>query len=149
MAPLFLIGALTCLLALGATYGGFYYRTRPTTSASEAHALHVNTHDLKTITVPMIREGLIRGYVSAEFSIIVPETVSHPQTSEIDSYILDEAYRLIYAETGIEFENIRKTDLNRLTNDIKTRVNARLNREALQDVLIRSFHYVPRDQAQN
>lgn len=149
MAPFYFIGLLTCFTAFFATYGGFYYRTRPTPLAPEAYAHQDKTRELKTITVPIIRDGLIRGYISADFSIIGPETSPHPQNPEIDSYALDEAYRIIYTEADINFENIRKTDLNRLTSNIKIRVNARLHREALQDVLIRSFHYVSRDQAQN
>jgi hypothetical protein len=63
-------------------------------------------------------------------------------------YVLDEAYRLIYAESTVEFQNIQKADLSKLTSDIKSRVNTRLGRDAIKDVLVRSFHYVSREDAQ-
>ena len=149
MAPLHIIGVMTCLTALASTYGGFYYRTRPTPSAAATPVQQSKARELKTITVPMIRDGHIRGYVSAEFSIIAAEINPHQENPEIDSYVLDEAYRLIYADNGLDFQAIQKTDLNRLTADIKLRVNTRLNREAIQDVHVRGFHYVPREQAFN
>lgn len=96
----------------------------------------------------MIRYGKILGYITAEFSIVGPSSDSHEQGPDTDSYVLDEAYRLIYAETGVDFDFVKQTDLTRLTSDIKSRVNSRLGKDALQDVLIRSFHYVSREETQ-
>lgn len=148
MSPILFVGVWTLSIALVAVYGGFFYRTRPAPAQAEAYASHAKARDLKTITVPMIRDGQVRGYISADFSIVGEISDPHQQNSEVDSYVLDEAYRLIYAETSIDFDALRKTDLSRLTVDIKSRVNARLSREALQDVLVRSFHFIPRDQLQ-
>jgi len=148
MLRLVMISAWICAVALGATYSAFYFRSRPAQQASVAHASHPKAQDLKTITVPIIRDGQIRGYITADFSMIGQETDPHQPTPEIEGYVLDEAYRMIYAETGIDFASIQKTDLARLTSDIKSHVNHRLEREALQDILIRGFHYVPRDELQ-
>lgn len=148
MAPLIFVGVWTCVTTLAATYGGFFYRTHPALPADLTHATRAQSRDLRTITVPVIRNGQILGYISADFSIIGANTDQHQNTPDIEGYVLDEAYRLIYAETGVDFDFIQKTDLNRLTADIKSHVNTRLEREAIQDVLVRSFHYVPRDQIQ-
>lgn len=143
-----MIGAWTCCVALGATYSAFYFRLQPSHNTSAAQDSHPKAQDMKTITVPIIRDGQIRGYVTADFSIIGQETDPHLPGPEIEGYVLDEAYRLIYAESSVDFDSIQKTDLARLTSDIKSRVNRRLEREALQDILIRGFHYVPRDELQ-
>lgn len=148
MAPLIYAGAWACFATLAATYGAFYYRTHPAQPSVTSAANHAKSRDLKTITVPVIRNGQIRGYISAEFSIVGLSSGSHEQGPDIDSYVLDEAYRLIYAETGVDFDFIQQTDLTRLTSDIKSRVNSRLGTAALQDVLVRSFHYISRDETQ-
>lgn len=140
-----LIGAWASLATLAATYAAFYYRTHPAHTATAAPEAHAKPQDLKTITVPIIRDGQILGYISADFSITAPPSQTHGQPPDAEGYVLDEAYRLIYAETDIDLDRIEKIDLNRLTSDIKSRVNNRLKRMAIEDVLVRSFHYVPRD----
>ncbi len=142
MRLLIYAGAWACFTTLATTYVGFYYRTHPSQPSVTVSVNHVKPRDLKTITVPVIRNGQIRGYISAEFSIIGQSSELHEQSPDIDSYVLDEAYRLIYSETGLDFDFIKQTDLTRLTSDIKSRVNSRLGKEALQDVLVSSFHYV-------
>lgn len=148
MLQLILIGLWTCAISLGSTYAGFYYKTRPMPPPAEGHEASTKSQDLKTITVPIIQDGEIKGYISADFSVIGAERDPHAKSPDIEGYVLDEAYRLIYAETTIEFQNIQKTDLDKLTTDIKSRVNTRLGREAIKDVLVRSFHYVPREEMQ-
>lgn len=148
MLRLFMISAWTCCIALGATYSAFHFRLQPSQNTSSAHESHAKAQDMKTITVPIIRDGQIRGYVTADFSIIGQETDPHLPAPEIEGYVLDEAYRMIYAESSVDFDSIQKTDLARLTSEIKSRVNRRLEREALQDILIRGFHYVPREELQ-
>jgi len=143
-----IIGVWTCCATLGATYTAYYYRIRPSQITSTPNQSHPKTRDLKTITVPVIRDSQIRGYISADFSIICEETDQHQPALEFDGYVLDEAYRMIYSQTDIDFDTIQKTDLNQLISDIKSRVNHRLQREAIQDILIRSFHYVPREDLQ-
>ena len=143
-----LIGLWMCAISLGATYAGFWYKTRPAPAPSAAHDANTKAQDLKTITVPIIQDGQIRGYISADFSVVGAEQDPHSKGLDTEGYVLDEAYRLIYAESTIEFQNIQKTDLTKLTGDIKSRVNARLGREAIKDVLVRSFHYVPREEVQ-
>ena len=142
MRLLIYTGVWACSATLAATYGGFYYRTHPAQSSVTLSVNHIKPRDLKTITVPIIRNGQIRGYITAEFSIIGQSSEPHEQSPDIDSYVLDEAYRLIYSEADVDFDFIRQTDLARLTSDIKSRVNSRLGKEALQDVLVSSFHYV-------
>lgn len=143
---LIIICLWTCLVTIGAAYVAFYYRIRPTQDVITPNELHPVTHDLKPITVPVIREGQVRGYISADLTIIAEGNENKQHIPDIDGYVLDESYRYIYSESSIEFEAIRKTDLAQLTSNIKSRVNARLGRQALQDVLVRGFHYIPRDQ---
>lgn len=143
-----LLGFWVCAVSLGATYGGFYYKTRPAPTSSAAHETNIKAQDLKTITVPIIQEGQIRGYISADFSVVGAEQDPHQKGLDTEGYVLDEAYRLIYAESTVEFQNIQKADLSKLTSDIKSRVNTRLGRDAIKDVLVRSFHYVSREDAQ-
>jgi hypothetical protein len=145
MFRLILIGVWACFATLATTYAAFYYRSHPSHGSTSVPQAQTKPRDLKTITVPIIQDSQILGYISAEFSIIAPPSDPHQQTPDADGYVLDEAYRLIYSEAKIDFEHIQKTDLDRLTSDIKSHVNSRLRRAAIEDVLVRSFHYVPRD----
>ncbi len=140
------ISVWICFVTLGSTYAAFSYRLGQAQAVSNSTDTQPVAHDLKTITVPVIRDGQVRGYISADFSIIVQEGETNRHMPDIDGYVIDESYRFIYSDTSIAFDAIRKTDLTQLTSDIKSRVNARLGRQTLQDVLVRGYHYIPRDQ---
>ena len=146
MFPLFLIAAWVCIATLFGAYGGFRYRTHTLPPEAQASENHFQSVDLKVITVPVIRQGQIKGYVSAEFSITGQLPKSSDDSRNIESYVLDEAYRLIYADVDIDFDYIEKTDLNRLTSNLRSRVNTRLEKDTVTDVLVRGFHYVPREE---
>lgn len=146
MAPIIIVSFVTCFATLAATYSAFFYSSQHARVIAPAQSIQIKSHDLQTITVPIIRKGQIRGYLTADFSIIGHGEESKSSNQDVDSYVLDEAYRLIYAETDVDFDSIKKADLSRLTSDIRSRVNTRLQQETIQDVLVRGFHYVPRDQ---
>ncbi len=152
MKQTLLVGIWACAVTLGGAYGGVSWRLRADNPPATAHEEKLETRKIKPITVPIISDGVLKGFISAEFSMLWPKSDPHgAHDAELDpeGYFMDEAFRLIYAENKIDFTQIQKTDLAVLTSRITANVNKRLGREAVKETLVKSFAFIPRDELQH
>ncbi|QGM97997.1 hypothetical protein [Methylocystis parvus] len=140
-----LLGAYACLVSLAATFGGAYWRTHPSTeNGGHIDARQITT--IKPITVPLIANGALKGYVTVAFSIVSEKEDPHDVGIEPSSFVMDEAFRLIYGESKVDYARAEKTDLAALTRQLTLNVNQRLGRSVIKETLIRSFAFIPRDE---
>ena len=61
-------------------------------------------------------------------------------------YVLDEAFKTIYAGDQISFENMKKQDLPVLAKTLADNVNKRLGVTIVQEVLIDQLSYIPKNE---
>ena len=97
------------------------------------------------ITVPMISEGRLRGYVVAKVVYTANGQTLHAFPVDPTPFVLDEAFRRIYTEGRIEFDQMSKYNLDDITAEIKASVNTRLGGDIVHDVLIEELNYVDKD----
>ncbi|MBI1867120.1 MAG: flagellar basal body-associated protein FliL [Methylocystis sp.] len=146
MTRLLMIGLWVCIVTLASTYGGAYWKTpRLTATASGEHFEKLDIKKVKPITVPIISDGSLKGYVSAEFSYLMDASAKQPASLETESYFMDEAFRRIYADNSLDFHHIEKFDLNALTKEITQHVNERLGVPLLKETLVKNFTFVPKE----
>jgi len=145
MFRILLIGLWVCAVSLGAAYGGAYWRNRQSAAPVKEHAQRLDVRKLKPLTVPVIAGGALKGYVSAEFTMVSPQTDKHEPELDLESFFLDEAFRLIYADMKIDFTDIQKSDLAVLTSQITANVNQRMGKMAVKETLVRNFTFVARE----
>lgn len=98
------------------------------------------------ISVPMIDEGEVQGYVVAQFVFTADGQTLRSLSVAPDSFIVDEAYRAIYAGQKVNFRRIEKYDLDALTKEIAAKVNERFKTDLIKDVLVEQFNFVSRDE---
>jgi hypothetical protein len=98
------------------------------------------------ITVPMISDGQLRGYVVAK--VIFTADAAALSGSPIDPmpFVTDEAFRHIYTDGKVEFDHLSKYNLDDITTAIKDAVNKRLGTDLIKDVLVDELNYVDRAQ---
>jgi hypothetical protein len=141
-----LIGVWTCAVTLASTYGAAYWKShRAAAPAQEAHAEKLEVKKVKPITVPIISEGMLKGYISAEFAYVVDATNKTHGAVDADSYVMDEAFRRIYADNSLDFRHIEKYDLNAFTKELTRRLNDRLGGPIVRETLVKSFAFVPKE----
>jgi len=150
MLRMVLIGIWACVVTLASTYGASYWKSHRGAPAEEAHAEKLEVKKVKPITVPIISEGTLKGYVSAEFAYVVEASnKSHGRGGggavDADSYVMDEAFRRLYADNSLDFRHIEKYDLNSLTKELTKSINHRLGAELVRETLVKSFAFVPKD----
>jgi len=143
-----IVGIWAVVITLAGAYGGVYWRQHSGAEAAAVHEEKLEAHKVKPITVPIIADGVLKGYISAEFSLMTPKVEGHGPATGLDpeGYVMDEAFRLIYAENKVDFANMQKSDLADLTNRITANVNKRLGKDTIRETLVKNFAFIPREE---
>jgi hypothetical protein len=94
------------------------------------------------IDVPMIADGAVEGYIVAQFGYTIESKNAKQPTVPPEAFLLDEAFRALYADDRLDFRHLEKFDVTGLTHALVLRVNQRLNADVLKEVLIEEFNYV-------
>ena len=100
---------------------------------------------LKTapINVPMISNGYVEGYIVAQFVYLGDENSLHELSVPPDDFINDEVFRELYT-SDVDFNHLEKYDVERLTKVLIEKINQRLAKDIIKDVLVAEFTYVPK-----
>ena len=147
MLKTLLVAVWVGAVALFATYAAAFW-TITHASNGEAHAEPAGTFEtLKTraISVPMVADGAVQGYVVAQFMVTSNSTITKKLGLNPEPFVIDEAFRTLYGDPKLDFRHLDRYDLTNLTKDLVTRVNARLEPGALKDILVQDFNFLSRD----
>lgn len=138
------IGLWASLVTLGATFGVIEWQKRQETQASAEPKKELKEVKTKAINVPIIDEGEIQGYMIAQFIFTVDAVQLRKVPVNPEIYLLDEAFKTIYAGEQVNFKQMKKQDLPGLAKQLGENVNQRLGLAIVQDVLIDQLSYIPK-----
>lgn len=139
-----LVGLWASIVSLAAAFGMLEWNKLSDPSV-EAHAeKKIEEYRTKAINVPIIGEGTIQGYMVAQFVFTVDANALKTIQVNPEVYVLDEAFKTIYAGEQVNFQNMKKQDLPVLAKKLGDNVNKRLGVEVVQDVLIDQLSYIPK-----
>jgi hypothetical protein len=148
MIKLLGIGLWACIVTLGASYGAIEWQLRHAAGKGvEDDGKKLEEVRTKAINVPIIADGAIQGYIVAQFVFAIDAKLLHELSVKPDIYLLDEAFKTIYAGEKVNFRQLKKQDLPALAKQLGENVNKRLGAAMVQDVLIDQLSYVPREEA--
>ena len=140
MIKLLFIGLWVCLITIGSSYAAAYWAVGQSGKEEEVYLEGLEYRKLPTITVPMISEGEVKGYVYTADAGLLNEMSVEP-----DSFVTDEAFREIYTNGVVEFGKLSKYNLNEITVAVKENTNRRMNYEVVQDILVEGLNYIEKD----
>jgi hypothetical protein len=160
MIKLMLAGLWVCLVTLGSTYAVVAWHaapTPPTPVAVAQPAAHaepetatvfsgMETLRTKMISVPVVADNAVQGYVMAQFAFTVDSKIMKRLVIKPDVFLVDEAFKAIFGSGTIDFRQFKKQDLPALTKQIAGNVNKRLGVRLIDDVLVQELNYLPKDQ---
>lgn len=144
-----LIGIWISGVTLGACYAAINWQAGQQTAESKEDKYLGKLEQVQTraINVPVISDGAIQGYVVAQFAFTVETTLLKRLSIQPESFLLDEAFKIIYNGDLLQFRTMTKGDLPKLAQRIVENVNQRFGGDFVHDVLIQELNFVPRDQA--
>ena len=147
MVKTVIVGVWAALVALGSFYGVMLWKAGAEAKVAPKE-LFTTLEQVKTdvVSVPMISDGEVQGYVLARFAYLIDGTKLKQLSIQPDVILTDEAFRIIYGSPIRDFQRIEKYDLAKLTERLKESVNKRLGAKLVHDVLVDSINYVARSE---
>ena len=139
------VGLFAAVTALGSSFGAMRWLTSRHDAAPAEQQVKLTQKKTRMINVPLVVNGQVQGYVMAQFGYIADEKDLAALATPVEPILLDEAFRMIYADDRNDFRKLKKADLGAITAELKERVSKRLGSNALRDVLIEDFNYVSKD----
>lgn len=148
MIKLLVSGLWVCVVTLLSSYVAVSWQSgRTTPLATPKASAAMDAIKTRMISVPVIADGALQGYVMAQFIFTVDAKLAGRLPIKPDIYILDETFKTMYSEETVDFRHFRKQDLPKLSKKIIESVNTRIGSRLVEDVLIQELSYVPKDQA--
>lgn len=148
MIKLILSGIWICLVTLLSTYAAVSWHTahatKPETSKHAGGGLE--TMKTKMISVPVVADGAIHGYVIAQFLFTADAAIMKRMSVKPDVFLQDEAFRVIYGGQSIDFRHFKKQDLPGLAKQIAEGVNQRMGVAVVHDVLVQELSYIDKSE---
>ena len=150
MIKLVACGVWVCLVTLASSYVMASWKTPPAADApKEQYFGGLEYVKTKMISVPVIANGVIQGYVTAQFAFNVDAKTLSQLSIKPDVLLLDAAFKTIYAGEVADFRHPAKQDLSVLTKAIGESVNKRYGKRFVENVLIQELYYIPKDQVRS
>lgn len=136
-----------CAVALGSAYGMILWQLSGESEAKpeEVEKAVIEQVQTKRISVPVISDSVLKGYVLAQFTFHVDAQAIGKMTVRPDIYLVDEVFKAIYSGEAVDFRNPRNPDVSALSEMIKKQVNERLGDEFVKEVLVEELNYVPQE----
>ena len=142
---LLLVGLWVTLVALGSAYGVAVYMPAASGPAKASPVVVLQSQKTRVINVPVVADGTVHGFVAVQFAFTMDAAVAKTMQVPPDVYLLDEAFRTLYAEVGLDASHIEKYDLKQLTSHLVQSTNDHLGAPLIKDVLIENFTYIDKD----
>jgi hypothetical protein len=153
MIKFVLMGVWLCAITLGAAYGVMYWRAEQAAEDREFAAREAKSREgteqvrTKMISVPLVVDGVVRGYVLAQFTFTLNSYLAKSLPVKPDLYLVDEAFRLLYSGEAVDFKTLKKTEVGALAEKLKQNVNKRFGTDIVQDVFVQELNYLPKEQS--
>lgn len=143
------MGVWISAVALGACYGALMFQAgqKPEEGPKEKFLGKVEQVKTKQISVPLISDGAVQGYVVAQFAFNIESELLKKMSIAPDSVLIDEAFRILYRGDVLQYKTMSKGDLEQTAKVIAENVNKRFGREIVHDVLVQELSFIPKEQA--
>ena len=144
MIKFLVVGVWACLVTLGSVFGATQWQKSRDAAKENAHA-DLEVRKTRPLSVPMISEGKVAGYVIAQFAFTVDvKGIGAASSLPPDVFLLDEAFKTLYGDPKLDFRHLEKYDVGEFGKTMVSRVNTRLGAPVLTEVLLQEFTYVSR-----
>lgn len=143
MIRFLVIGVWVCVVALASSYAAAYWVTSADQAKTEDHYLAgLEYRRLPVITIPMIIDGSVKGYVLAKFVFTADAGQLRKLPIDPSIFAVNAAFQEIYVNGRVEGGKMSKYNLPDMLERIKQATNAHLNGEVVREVLVDSLNYI-------
>ena len=141
----FLVGLWVIAVALGASYAVAFVET-PAKVDAAAGKPALESQKTRVINVPIVADGAVRGFIVAQFAFTTDAGKMKTLSVSPEVFLLDEAFRTLYADDKLDFLHLDKYDISGLTKHLVTATNSRLGEDVVHDVLVQDFTFISKEE---
>ncbi len=145
MLKLVLIGIWVAVVTSGVAYFSADFLSQPTKTAASGENKILEQLSTEMTSVPMIRDGAVLGYVIIQLNYAIDKDARDKAHIDPMPYLIDAAFRAVYQNSQTDFAKLRASDIDKLTEAIKTEANTRLGGDMVQDVLLAQLNFVRKE----
>lgn len=143
------VGLWVCLVALGTLMLGIKLNSQPDiTSATENAASTVEYDRTEIMSVPILADGKVNGYVISQLIYTVDSNVKQKMNVPLGIFINDEVFRTFYGSYS-DTKNIEMVKFDDVKKQIIDGVNQRFPEPVIKDLMVEQFNYIPAGQVRN
>jgi hypothetical protein len=92
-----------------------------------------------------MRDGDIIGYLILQLSFAADRRLLGERKLDPLPFMMDAAFRVVFASTEMDFRRLRGKDLDELTAAIAREANARIGSDMVRHVLLQQLNFVKKD----
>ncbi|MFG1397377.1 hypothetical protein [Roseixanthobacter pseudopolyaromaticivorans] len=143
MVRFIIIGLWVCVVALGSSYGAAYWAAGVAKAkTADPYMPGLEYKRLQPITVPMIIDGQVKGYVLAKLVFTADATTLRQLPLDPAIFVVNDAFSEIYNNGRVDTGKLSKYNIKDMMDRIKVSTNAHLNGDVIQEVLVDSINYI-------
>lgn len=130
-----IIAVWCCAMVAGGSYGGAYFmKLQAAREKAKAENIALETRKTHELSIPIIRDGGVKGYVVVQLNYVVDLEVVKKLPAQPDAFVVDETFQYIYGDEKIDFAHLDKLDLGKMTESLIQRVNTRMRSNVITDM---------------
>nr|PZN82815.1 MAG: hypothetical protein DIU57_11015 [Pseudomonadota bacterium] len=147
MIKLVAVGLWICAVTLAAGFAAVSWKTGAVPEPGDVSLLNgLSTVKTRLISVPVIADGEVQGYVVTQLSFAVDSSLLNRLSIKPDLILVDEAIKTIYSGGDIDFRRMKRQDLPALTKKLAENANARFGGNLVREVFVEELNYISKDQ---
>lgn len=117
----------------------------PGQPGNESRIGGLDYESIRPVNVPMIADGALQGYVVAKLVFTADADELRNLSVPPHPFLVDEAFRALYADRSLDFKHLERYDLDALTLNLKIATNKRIGKDIIQDILVEEFNYFSKE----
>lgn len=143
MIRIIAIGLWICAVAFGSLYFAIQHGSESSDEAVATAGGFGGLDYVKTdvISVPIISNGAVAGYVVTQLVYTVDSNIRKKLTVPLEHFISDEIFRKFYGSYS-DTKEVEKVSFEDVRASIITDLNARFPEPVIKDLLVEQFNYI-------
>ncbi|MEQ1709825.1 MAG: hypothetical protein ABL908_00320 [Hyphomicrobium sp.] len=148
MIKLVAVGVWAIVVTVGAAFGAIELGLVQSMLQGKVKlTAQTGTLNTPTLSVPIMQGGTVVGYILAKFAVTITLEPGASSSGRLEDLVADEAFKVIFQQSAEEISDARKPALTALTKAIQDGINAREKKDRVQDVLIKEWSYLKKEDA--
>ena len=144
MVRMLLLGLVVVIATLGGSYAAMQIpRGAPGTTEDTAEKAEVVKLD--PVSVPVVREGKIQGYVIGRFAFSASASAIRKDKDALTLYASEAIFRSVYEEEGLDFTALKIIEVDKLIGRMVEKANARIGHPTIAQIFVESMNFLAHD----